>query len=483
MNNTFRPKRLTSYDDNSIINEIKRVVSKYFGDKTPTVRDFSKHSMIHYQTIIERFGSWANAMGKAGFKYRDSRSIDSQRLIEDLNITKKLSRGMYFTQDFYKKNGGKYSFTTLKKGLGCPNWEILLERVLHLKKAPKVIRIIKPKVKKKRNSLFTDERLFLELKRVWDSLGRRPLYMEFRKIGSIGTKVYERRFGSWTKAIISFYGKFGHDLLGIKGATATPEILLSELKILASQTSSRNFSFKNYKELGGVYSIGTFVNHFGSWKNALGLIGKALAHGGSHAVQYSDEELFQELQRIWEKLGRQPGYREMKQYGKISGGTLKDRFGGWTKAIHAFCSDRSVTDRKDTCADDPLKVQPSHEPLNIQEEALDTNRENIKANIINDSLETQLKKKPVDIQKENLEAEESYCIEMATSRVPSLRLRFQVFKRDNFRCVKCGRSPAITPDVELHIDHIKPYSKGGETMLDNLQTLCKDCNIGKSDIE
>ncbi len=34
-----------------------------------------------------------------------------------------------------------------------------------------------------------------------------------------------------------------------------------------------------------------------------------------------------------------------------------------------------------------------------------------------------------------------------------------------------------------HIDHIKPWSKGGETVLENLQTLCATCNLGKSNIE
>ena len=38
-------------------------------------------------------------------------------------------------------------------------------------------------------------------------------------------------------------------------------------------------------------------------------------------------------------------------------------------------------------------------------------------------------------------------------------------------------------NVELHVDHIKPWSKGGETVLENLQTLCATCNLGKSNIE
>ena len=69
-----------------------------------------------------------------------------------------------------------------------------------------------------------------------------------------------------------------------------------------------------------------------------------------------------------------------------------------------------------------------------------------------------------------------------TGRDINLRTRFLVMKRDNFKCCICGRSPATTPGLELHIDHIKPWSKGGETVIDNLQTLCSDCNLGKSDL-
>lgn len=70
-----------------------------------------------------------------------------------------------------------------------------------------------------------------------------------------------------------------------------------------------------------------------------------------------------------------------------------------------------------------------------------------------------------------------------TSRKISDKLRYQVLKRDNFKCCACGASPAKDSMVELHIDHIIPWSKGGETTLENLQSLCSKCNIGKSDSE
>ncbi len=59
------------------------------------------------------------------------------------------------------------------------------------------------------------------------------------------------------------------------------------------------------------------------------------------------------------------------------------------------------------------------------------------------------------------------------------KLRYQILKRDGFKCSICGRS--AKDGVTLHVDHILPVSKGGLTVPDNLRTLCEDCNLGKSD--
>ena len=57
-------------------------------------------------------------------------------------------------------------------------------------------------------------------------------------------------------------------------------------------------------------------------------------------------------------------------------------------------------------------------------------------------------------------------------------LRYDVLKRDNFKCQICGSS--MHDGVKLHVDHIIPISKGGKTVLNNLRTLCDRCNMGKS---
>jgi hypothetical protein len=59
----------------------------------------------------------------------------------------------------------------------------------------------------------------------------------------------------------------------------------------------------------------------------------------------------------------------------------------------------------------------------------------------------------------------------------SKKLRFEVFKRDNFTCQYCSAKP---PNVPLEIDHIIPVCKKGTNHIDNLITACFDCNRGKS---
>jgi 5-methylcytosine-specific restriction endonuclease McrA len=70
-----------------------------------------------------------------------------------------------------------------------------------------------------------------------------------------------------------------------------------------------------------------------------------------------------------------------------------------------------------------------------------------------------------------------------TNRTANLRQRFRVMKRDGFKCILCGASPALNPGCELHIDHIIPWSNGGETIEENLRTLCSNCNLGRSNQE
>lgn len=77
---------------------------------------------------------------------------------------------------------------------------------------------------------------------------------------------------------------------------------------------------------------------------------------------------------------------------------------------------------------------------------------------------------------------------MAKRKSISAKKRLEVLKRDNFTCQSCGKSPALYPElqidvVKLEIDHYQPHAKGGPDDLENLHTLCIQCNRGKGNDE
>lgn len=65
---------------------------------------------------------------------------------------------------------------------------------------------------------------------------------------------------------------------------------------------------------------------------------------------------------------------------------------------------------------------------------------------------------------------------MGKRKALSKQTRFEVFKRDSFRCQYCGRG---IDETILEVDHIQPVAEGGTNDLINLITSCRDCNRGK----
>lgn len=389
----FEPSRLASFDRETLLAEIKRVLRKLGNIRAPSHKEFNKISRVHSATIVEHFGTWETAMRAAGVDYARSR-IATSDLEGDLRKVLEAAGGKYFTQEYYFQAGGHYDCTTLKKRLRCANWTELLEKVLQVRPVPRV----KVKRVRVRRSVSSRER-----------------------------------------------------------SKCTPESLLTELRSTAAKSNSRVFPYSEYRSLGGRYSIGTFQKHLGRWRDAVRLIGRAegLAHPRPH-LTFTNEDYFAEMQRVWETLGRQPKSGEMKRYGsKMSHQAFQVRFGSWMRAVHAFCEDRGSTDG-------PSEGPP---PVGTCEEVSALPPAPSVAH------EQRMNRVPAGV----------LVIEKATPRAPSLRLRFRVLQRDRFTCRACGRSPATEGGVVLHIDHILPYSGLGETVFENLQTLCDRCNLGKSD--
>ena len=173
----------------------------------------------------------------------------------------------------------------------------------------------------------------------------------------------------------------------------------------------------------GKYGKKAIWNHFGSWNNLLDMLGLPKTRLNKHLNR---EDIFAIIEKLWLDLGHQPTLRDFEGRTHHTKKIIIRNFGSWSGCLRAFCDYK------------------------------ETGKSNFSGNIPLEDKHT-------------------------TSREPSLSLRYKVLKRDHFRCAICGKSPSADSSIELHIDHKKPYSAGGETVLDNLQTLCQHCNLGKSD--
>ncbi|MBI3780557.1 MAG: HNH endonuclease [candidate division NC10 bacterium] len=201
--------------------------------------------------------------------------------------------------------------------------------------------------------------------------------------------------------------------------------LISDLKRVAAQLESDTVSWEQYERLGA-YAAETLRRRFGAWNFALE---RARLRVGKR-WRIPEGELFENLADIWMRLGRQPRREDLDRVpSRVSASTYEQRFGSWRQALAAFVTFTNAEER------------PRSRPNDAK-----TGRRR------------------------------------ATPRQPSLRLRFTVMRRDHFRCRSCGGSPSKDSSLELHVDHVTSWSKGGETILENLQTLCSRCNLGKADL-
>lgn len=201
------------------------------------------------------------------------------------------------------------------------------------------------------------------------------------------------------------------------------EELLGDLVRVANELGKDKVTIDEYNERGRFHNT-TLTRRFGSWFTALEKAGLKRTRN----LNIPDEELFDNLVDVWTALGHQPKYNDLtNDVSRYSSGTYEKRFGGWRKALEAFLAWANE---------------------GVQPELTETSEKGVS------------KRTPRNI---------------------NWRLRALVLMRDGARCQLCGATPQ--DGARLHVDHVKPWSKGGETVIENLQILCEPCNIGKSDID
>jgi hypothetical protein len=274
------------------------------------------------------------------------------------------------------------------------------------------------------NKNVPDDELLSDLIKVAKRLNTETLKMqEYDGNGKYSSATIMKRFNGWNNALelAGLKTKFHHSVTDID--------LLEDLKRVSKEIAPKTVTITLYNQKGK-YGTRTIQERLGGWNNAL----KKLNLEISHNRNISEEQLFNNLETVWIKLGYQPGRRDMiKENSLFSETPYIDRFGSWRKALEAFIKfiDLDIKTPK-------LKL-PKQESI-------------------------------------ELVIENNFVFKHKTKRDISARLKVQVLIRDGNTCRLCGVT--VTGD-NIHIDHIKPWSKEGETVLENLQVLCSTCNLAK----
>jgi hypothetical protein len=231
---------------------------------------------------------------------------------------------------------------------------------------------------------------------------------------------------------------------------ADSSFLLEELRRVSRLVGSPVITQEHVSQHSQI-GVRTFTRRFGSWAAAMKQAG---LQPSVYADRYDDDHLFNNLMAVWEALGRTPKYREMETPpSHIPSAAYVARFGTWRKGLIAFLK-WVDTDRSET---PPIGTAPCDSGTKGTSEGEEH---------LGETLESQKRDPRMPPgQRDRL-------------RMAGPKLRFRVMQRDQFRCCLCGRSQR--EEAVLEIDHIIPWSGGGRTILENLQTLCFMCNKGKS---
>ena len=110
------------------------------------------------------------------------------------------------------------------------------------------------------------------------------------------------------------------------------DVLIEDLKRVAKKLGKNTLTHDEY-ETEGRFGTTTFIRRFGSWNKSLEMASLNI----KNLQGITNEELFENIELIWIKLGRQPKYGEIeKPLSRYSLGAYEGRFGGWRKALEKF---------------------------------------------------------------------------------------------------------------------------------------------------
>lgn len=313
----FQKKNIEPED---ILRDLRRVADDTNGNSV-IIPEYETHGDYGINTIAAKFGSWTNAVRKAGFT--PATEITDEELLIDLRRIANETVGDILLKSDYKEHG-EYSPSTALRRFGT--WDEVVEKVGATSGDQKI----------------PDEDLFADLRRVADEIDRRCLTKaDYDERGKYSASTITARFESWGSAVkeagllpvSQWYGTTEQPSWTQLGRSPNEckiakEDLLIDLRRVANKIEGDRIKARDYDQ-EGKYSTTTVIKQLESWINAVEKVGYK-----SHIKRIATEDLKHSLQNVGSE-DEAPTSTEYAENGKYHYQTVIERFGSWSNAVQA----------------------------------------------------------------------------------------------------------------------------------------------------
>lgn len=299
----LKPGRRASISDDELLSTLCAVAADL--GYTPTIADMrTRDDVPSVSTYQSRFGSWSQAHQEAGLEPRTQEIHTDGTLLEGIaDLAAKV--GGQPTADQMDERG-PYAVSVYQRAFG--SWTAALQEAGF---DPIQYR-------------YADEELLDALHQITTDLGHSPQVTDAMKHDDFPSlQVYYGRFGSWENAL---------EQAGVElppSREFTNDELLTELHKLAADLG-RTPTMKEMQINEDTPSATVYKGHFGSWN-------EALQEAGLESVKrdhYTDEELLDALREVATVLDKTPTMNEMQEYNGFPSTTVyQNRFGSWNAAV------------------------------------------------------------------------------------------------------------------------------------------------------
>ncbi|WP_256299311.1 DUF5797 family protein [Haloarchaeobius salinus] len=313
----------------ALLKELERVADEL--GRPPTTVDFADNAEFSSALYTQYFGSWEDTLEAAGVSKEDNDDSDGADKKESDTSTSGSASSESQANSSEKGNAPDQpsdeelldELRTLDKRLETvPRWGDMNERGAY-KSQTYIDRFGSWDDALEEAGVDKGGQLLAELKRVADELGRTPSTVAMNERGRYSASMYAKFFGSWSNAVDKLDRKETrtNQETDPTKESETPEkdALISELNRLSNETDGLVKATDMQED--GAYAVNQYTEQFGSWDEAL-----------DEAGIERKAQLLNEIEQVWEQLGRRPSTVEMNKHGRVSATTVTKYFDSWEDA-------------------------------------------------------------------------------------------------------------------------------------------------------